>query len=86
MGRQYEKNPKYFCTECHRSFKKQRALDAHNDALHAPEPVPEEHRLVAGRNHSDAGGGSDPVRTDSPPDLIIVDESTPFDPKWFDKL
>lgn len=87
MGRKYEKHPTHFCKGCHRSFKTKRALKAHNDALHASKSIPEEHRLAAGGNHSDAGRGSDPVRTGDASDrLIIIDESTPFDPKWFDKL
>ena len=31
----YEKRPDYACAECHKSFKNQRAFDAHNKALHA---------------------------------------------------
>lgn len=85
MGRKYEKNPKYFCKGCHKSFKTKRALKAHNNTLHAEKPVPEEHRLAAGDNHSGTDRGSDPIRDDSPPDLIIVDEATPIRRRWFRK-
>jgi hypothetical protein len=30
----YHKDPEYACAECHKSFKNQRALDAHNKAVH----------------------------------------------------
>ena len=86
MGRKYEKNPTYFCKGCHKSFKNQRGLDAHNDALHAPKPVPEEHRLADGDNHRRTDRGNDSVPAVGENDLIIIDESSPFDPKWFDKL
>jgi len=89
MGRQYAKNPKYFCKGCHKSFKTKRALKAHNDALHAAEPV-QEHGLVSGDDNLDAGRRGDPVpdgdAARSQRDLIIIDESSPIDPKWFDKL
>lgn len=33
----YQKHPEFACAECHKSFKNQRALDAHNKAVH-PDP------------------------------------------------
>jgi hypothetical protein len=39
----YEKKPDFFCKECHKSFKNQRALDAHNEAKHS-EPEDRHHR------------------------------------------
>ena len=33
----YEKKPDFACELCHKSFKNQRALDAHNDAKHPPD-------------------------------------------------
>ena len=46
----YHKNPEFACAECHKSFKNQRALDAHNKALHQdPEvvrPVRDRHLSV----------------------------------------
>lgn len=35
----YEKNPDFFCKECHKSFKNQRGLDAHNEAKHPPDLI-----------------------------------------------
>ena len=31
----YEKHSDYACEECRRTFKNQRALDAHNEAVHS---------------------------------------------------
>lgn len=40
----YEKRPNYACAECHKSFKNQRALDAHNKAVHTlVEPIRDRH-------------------------------------------
>jgi len=86
MGAKYAKNPTHFCRGCHKSFKNKRALKAHNDALHAEKPVPEENRLAVGGDSGDADRRSDSVRDGNAPNLIIIDESSPIDPKWFDKL
>ncbi len=86
MGRNYEKHPKHFCKGCHKSFRTKRALKAHNDTLHASKSIPEEYRLADSGDLRSTGRGRNSVRDDPAPDLIIIDESTPFDPKWFDKL
>ena len=35
----YTKRPEYFCKECRKTFKTQRALDAHNEAKHPPDLI-----------------------------------------------
>jgi hypothetical protein len=55
----YEKHPTYACAECHKSFKNERALNAHNEAKHA-EPVQEtEDRLAVSMDLSESDRGSD---------------------------
>lgn len=35
----YQKNPEFACDKCHKSFKNQRALDAHNESKHSEESI-----------------------------------------------
>lgn len=41
----YEKDATYACAECHKTFKKQRALDAHNKAVHTLVESPPNRRI-----------------------------------------
>lgn len=86
MGRKYEKHPTHFCKPCHKTFKSKRALKAHNNALHAPKPVPEEHGLADGGDLPVTDRRCNPVRDGTASDLIIIDEAAEIDPDWFEKL
>lgn len=58
----YEKHPTYACEECHKSFKNQRGLDAHNEAKHAKPIQESEDRLDLSVDLPEPDRGSDPVR------------------------
>lgn len=52
----YEKHPTFACGDCHKTFKNERALRTHNDAVHAEKPVQEaQDGLATGMDSNHAG-------------------------------
>lgn len=81
----YEKTPTYACGHCHKTFKNERAFDAHNAAVHAKKPLQED-RLVSGVDLSEPVRRQPAVRDGNASNLVFVDEAAEMDPKWFEKL
>lgn len=81
----YEKHPTYACAECHKSFKNQRALKAHNAAVHGPVQKAKD-RLDQRVDTSEPSRRGNTVPDGDGNYLTVIDEASDIDPKWFDKL